>query len=136
VYEDGKENLIAKILERINKIGCKENVRIILFFDRYLTKYKNFVHEYKCINEEPHIIVRLPLFSRIDIKLFIKNIDLSGSIIGYIPFSKSESIAKAQRGFMFKNVPSFELEQADRLSSLSLDDGFDELIMYSVTQGI
>ncbi|OUR84743.1 hypothetical protein A9Q75_01485 [Colwellia psychrerythraea] len=135
IYEDEKDLAINKVIKRINKFSIAEDSCVVLFIDRYLCSFDNFVKQYKSSNIGPTIIVKLPLFTRTELKLFSKKIQGEALINIYVPFSDSETTIKAQRAFLFRSIPEPEINSADRMAFPSIIDGHNMVSIFRIYQG-
>lgn len=134
-FEDAKDNEIFKIREKLIKFSDVPNVHVVIFSDRYLSRFSTFVDNYIGNPTETALIVRLPLFSRSEILNFTKYLPAGFRRSIYIPYCASDSDKKAQREFMFQKLPAQEAKGADNADSVSITWGFDEVVVFKIRQG-
>ncbi|MGZ4996682.1 MAG: hypothetical protein ACXV8J_02470 [Methylobacter sp.] len=135
VFEDEKEVAIEKALKRINKLCESEESRLVIFVDRYISRFSSFVDTYRCRNNGIHIIIRLPIFTRTELKIFLGKLTHNRPTSIYIPYCDSKAVIKAQRNFLFRNIPSSELTQADMAFTPLISEGFEEVSWFRIKQG-
>lgn len=135
IFEDAKDAAIEKSLKRINKLSEADDSNLVIFMDRYISSFKHFVAGYRCSGAGTYIIARLPIFTRTELKMFMRKLSHKRPASIHIPFCDSKSVVQAQRGFLFRKVPVPELEQADRAYTPSISDGFEQVVIFSVKQG-
>lgn len=133
--EDQKENAFLKIIKNINQINKINNTVVILYIERYLASFEKFSDSFSCENFENAVIVRAPIFSRTELNLFIKKITNLPKIIICYPQSTNDITMRAQRQFLFRNVPECELNAADSMPQPLIQDGYDQVILLQVRQG-
>lgn len=134
-FEDEKESAINHMITKLNKLSVNRKVIIIIFMERYLCSFNKFVQSYVFNSNVLHLFVRLPVHSRSELKLILKNLNDQTKIQIYIPYSQSDVISKVQRQFFFKNIPESELQAADKAFIPSVQDGFDKVCQYQIHQG-
>lgn len=134
-FEDEKETAINCMIKKLNKISVNRKVIIIIFMERYICNFKKFVQHYVFNSDNLHIFIRLPIHSRSELKLILNKLENQPEIKIYIPHSPSDAITKIQRQFFFKNIPTSELQAADKAFIPSVQDGFDTVYLYRINQG-
>lgn len=134
-FDDKKDLAIATTLKSINKLAIAKKCSIVLFAERYSARFSIFFENYQCRDDSTHLIVRLPVFDRTELKAFLDGLPPTQSLSIHIPFSKSKSEVSAQRGFYFRNIPNFELDAADAADPVAMTLGFDEIVHYKLRQG-
>lgn len=135
ILEDAKDAAIEKSLKRINKLMEVDDSNLVIFMDRYISSFKHFVTGYRCRGIGTDIIARLPIFTRTELKMFMRKLSHKSPTSIHIPFCESKSVVQAQRGFLFRKVPVAELEQADKAYTPAISDGFEQVVIFSVKQG-
>ncbi|EAQ97953.1 hypothetical protein [Congregibacter litoralis] len=135
VLEDEKDRALAGVLKKVNKLASVGDAHVVLYVDRFLASFDEFASSYRTSSKGQVIIVRLPIFSRTELRLFAKNIYVKATKEIWIPHCASETVTKAQRKFSFRDVPDVEKEAADHLATPSLNDGFQRVCSYEVRQG-
>lgn len=134
-FEDNKDERIFKLTEKINKLLIVGECKVILFIDRYISSFEKFTNEYHCEGPQTHIFVRLPLFSQMECKDFLKHLDKKGNVFVHFPFCESEVTSRAQRTFHFRNIPPSEAAAADKAQLPSWKDGFSNICASIVKLG-
>lgn len=136
-FEMAKSSEIRKIRDKLDKYAGTPNVHVILFADRYISRFKTFVDSYTSLSNEVSIIVRLPLFSRSEFQNFLKPLSPEFKRSIYIPYSNSDIEKKAQRVFIYQKfpLPPTEIKGADHADTPNIAWGFDEVVFYKIKQG-
>jgi AcrR family transcriptional regulator len=134
-FEVAKDAAMENLLKKINTLCRPGGVKVVLVVDRYLINFEKHVDRVRVQLPGTVAIVRTPILSRPELKMFAGKIMSATSISVHFPVSSSESVSKAQRHFLFRNVPSRETEAADRMSAPTVQDGFEEVLMVRVRQG-
>lgn len=134
-FEDKKDIAIENLIKSICKLALKNNCNIILFAERYVSRFSSFFENYACANDNLHIIVRLPIFYRAELQIFIDKLPPTQNISIHIPYLDNKSIKKAQRSFYFSSIPKFELDCADNADAIPMSLGLDSIIQFRVKQG-
>lgn len=136
-FEMKKSSEIKNIRDKLANYLGTPDVHVILFADRYISRFSTFINSYTSLRNEVSLIVRLPLFMRSEFQNFLKYIpaDFKRSI--YIPYSNSESEKKAQRVFIYQKfpLPPTETKGADSADTPNIAWGFDEVVFYKIKQG-
>ncbi|MNG12878.1 hypothetical protein D3C84_965150 [compost metagenome] len=108
---------------------------IVVFQERYISDFGSFC---KTINPRPdHVLValQLPLYSRAEIQLIVKELTPVASISIYVPYSSSEAVIASKRKFIYRGVPEEELKDADEARVPLMDWGFDSIQVKRIKQG-
>jgi hypothetical protein len=136
-FEMAKSSEIRKIRDKLDKYAGTPNVHVILFADRYISRFRTFVDSYTSLHNEVSLIVRLPLFSRSELQNFLKPLSPEFKRSIYIPYSNSDSEKKAQRVFIYQKfpLPPTEIKGADHADTPNIAWGFDEVVFYKIKQG-
>ena len=134
-FEVAKDAAMENLLKKINALCRAGDVRLILVVDRYLIDFEKYVNRVRVKATGTVAIVRTPILSRPELKLFVGKIRSATSISVHFPVSTSEAVSRAQRQFLFRHVPSSETEAADRMPAPTVQDGFEEVLMVRVRQG-
>lgn len=133
-YLDLKDNEIAKIISKTNAFKSK-HTRLVIFLERLICDFSSFVDSLPpSLSDE--IVIRLPLYSNIEIKSFISSITLPGAKIIYVPECLSISESSAQRKFRSINVPKQEVTHASKAEHVYVFKGIEQVIHYVVSPGI
>ncbi len=131
-FEDGKEDKIQRALSRVNKFTQLDDSKVVIFIERYISSFDSFVDKYLCRDDKTYIFIRLPIFTRTELRLFVKGLKFNRPITVHIQFSNSETTTKINRRFLFRNIPEMELEQADKCYIPTDSDGFNEIVIAKV----
>ena len=137
VFEESKNAQLRKIRDKLSTYADSPNVHVVLFADRYISRFKTFAERYVSQREETCLIVRLPLFSRSEVKNVTSSLPRRFKVSIHVPYSESESEKKANRVFLLKGLvlPPEETRAADHADSPSINWGFDEVTFFRVKQG-
>lgn len=134
-YLELKKAAIQRIQEKINKFLRKEPVPVVIFQERYLNRFDKFVNAEFARATNPRIVACIPLFSRSELKAFVVGLKGATMVEVYAPHSDSDVVMKAQRKFLFHDVPAFEFKTADKEPFPTVYDGFNRVIVFKVEQG-
>ena len=134
-FEVAKGAAMTALLKKINTLCRPGQVRVILVVDRYLISFEKHVERIRAQLTGTVAIVRTPIVSRFELKLFVEKIVSGTSVSVHFPVSTSDSISKGQRQFLFRDVPAGEKDAADRMALPTVQDGFDEVLVVRVRQG-
>lgn len=132
VLDDEKESAIEKLANKARQFLSANDVRVVLYIDCYLCRFKRFLsHHFQPLADS--LVIRLPLYSREEINAFVEQLCTKRPIDVYVPICESEVTKKALRQFFMKHVPVPELEIADRsLVIPSYREGFDTITVFRV----
>jgi hypothetical protein len=133
--EDAKDEEIRKIREKLITFSSVSNVKVVIFSERYLSRFSTFADNLVIPEHETALIVRLPLFSRNEILNFTKHLPKQFKTSIHIPYCSSELEKRAQREFMFRNLATEEAKSADIADAVSISWGFDEVVHFKINQG-
>lgn len=136
-FEESKNAQLRKVRDKLNTYADSANVHVILFADRYISRFKTFADRYVGPREETSLIVRLPLFSRSETKNFTDALPRRFKVSIHVPHTASESEKKAHRVFMLQGLllPAEEVRGADTADAPNINWGFDEVTFFKVHQG-
>ena len=136
-FEIEKSEIIESNAEKIKKmINNAVSTRIIIYIERYISSYENFVKNYRTDYNGLIIIVRLPIYNRTELKLFTKRFSKNCYIEVFIPYCDKAVVTKAQRLFFVRNVPDIELDAAEnKFQYPNIYDGYDRVTVEKVHQG-
>ncbi len=136
-FEQEKSDQVRKIREKLNKYVGTQNVHVILFADRYISRFKTFADRYTSLTAEVSLIIRLPLFTRSEIVAFLKHIPSGFKRSIHVPYSDSDAEKKAQRVFIYQKypLPQKEIKWADDADTPNIAWGFDEVVFFKIEQG-
>ncbi|MFJ2548821.1 hypothetical protein ACIOVF_20440 [Pseudomonas sp. NPDC087612] len=134
-YEDAKDTEIQKAIKTVNSLPDSQNADVVIFQERYISDFNLFCK--KIYPRESHTLValQLPLYSREEIQLVVKEIRPINSISIHIPYSSSDAVISAKRQFSFRDVPAEELQDADTAKTPLMDWGFDSIQITRIKQG-
>lgn len=132
VLEDEKEVAIEKLGKKARQFLSANDVRVVLFIDCYLCRFKRFLS----YHFQPHadsLVIRLPLYSREEINRFVEQLETNRPIDIYVPVCESKVTKKALRQFFMNHVPVEEIKLADDSLMLpSHHEGFDTVTIFRV----
>jgi len=136
-FEESKSAQLRKIRDKLNKYADSPNVHVVLFADRYISRFKTFAERYVSHREETCLVVRFPLFSRSEVKMFTGALPRGFKVSIHVPHCESESVRKANRTFLLQGLvlPQQEIRAADTADSPSMSWGLDEVSFFKVQQG-
>jgi len=135
VFEDRKEQALDNVLTKINKLCRTSDSVVVIFTERYISSFQAFADEYIAKSDTQHIIIRLPIYTRAELKVFISKLSNTSSIKIHTPYCESQGVVKAQRAFHFRNVPDFEAKAADQAHTVTMDPAIDEICIFKIRQG-
>ncbi|BBI43205.1 hypothetical protein [Pseudomonas syringae] len=135
-FEDAKTMELKSIREKFARFETMPNVHVVLFADRYICRFNQFAENY-CAVGETSLIIRLPLFMRVEIANFLKHIPANFKKSLYVPYLPLEVERKAQRVFNFKQnpLPTEEAMAADGADTPKMEWGFDQIVTFKIRQG-
>jgi len=131
-YLDAKGKELNKIISKVN--AFTGDTHIVLFLERYLSDFRDFL-DYLPAPRSNQIVLRVPLFTSLEIKNLTKKITTPGSKHIYIPEAPSTAAAKAQRAFRAFSVPEEELKQAERPEAIYLFSEIDQITNFTAASG-
>jgi AcrR family transcriptional regulator len=134
-YEDHKDEKLLEIVQRINKLPNPEHIDTLLFQEKYISDFQQFCKRTFPSKNRLLIVIRLPLYSQEEIKLFIRSLRPISSFSIYVPYSASEAIISAKRQFSFRDTPPEELAYADNAKLPLMSWGFDSIYVTKIKQG-
>ncbi|MDV3055456.1 hypothetical protein [Pseudomonas paracarnis] len=136
-FEDAKEAELMAIREKFARFTSMPDVHVVLFADRYISRFRNFASQYAALPGETCLIIRLPLFSRAEINNFIKHIPAAFKKSLHVPYMLLDTERKAQRVFIYQRnaLPEQEIRAADNADAPSMTWGLDELVFFKVPAG-
>lgn len=123
LFESENDAAIEQIIKSTNKL-CSYNTVVVVFVDRYLCSFEKFVDNYIFSSQSPHLFVRLPVHTRTELRIALKKFNTKAVLKLYMPYADSETTQKAQRRFYYNEVPSIELEAADKAYLPTISDQF------------
>lgn len=135
-FEDAKTMELKSIREKFARFETMPNVHVVLFADRYICRFDQFAANYTA-TDETSLIIRLPLFMRVEITNFLKHIPANFKKSLFVPYLPLEIERKAQRVFNFKQnpLPSEEAMAADTADAPKMEWGFDQIVTFKIRQG-
>lgn len=142
LQDDQKEKFEILKDAELQKLAAKASLytddraySLVIFLDLYLCNFQKFAEQHPGHPNKTHVYIRLPIYSVVEMRLFIKKLTKSASISLYVPHCRSESEKSAQRKFHFRKIPQIELAQADQSPTYKLEHGFTQVTHYTVVQG-
>lgn len=133
--ENEKTDVITKKLARLYKLCEAGSYTVFVFVDRYLSNFEKYVVRIRALQIESCIVIRLPIFNSTEIKMMLKKLPIRTRVVLHIPICHSEAVIKAQRKFLFKDIPEVEFEASDKMTLPSIRDGYSEVDFCRVDQG-
>jgi hypothetical protein len=130
-----KDKAINAMQQKVLKILRHGTIRVVVFQELYLCSFEKFIDRNFSKNSMSIVIINLPIYSRIDLKEFIKVLKGAVPLELYAPHCESEAVINAQRGFLFRNIPEFEFKASARESLPTIHDGYDRVTIFRVAQG-
>ncbi|WP_349733427.1 hypothetical protein [Pseudomonas jessenii] len=131
-YLDAKDKELAKIVAKVNEFTGDSHM--VIFLERYISDFDHFLDTLPA-SRTTQIVVRIPLFTSLEVKNLVKKITVSGYKHIYIPESLSRAEAAAQRRFRAFNVPEKELASAERSEAIYLFKEIDQIISFAAASG-
>lgn len=131
VFEDEKESAIQLMSNKAKRFLNVEDRRVVLFIDRYLCRFERFL-SFHFQPSADSLVIRLPLFTRTEISMFVKGLAIANPIDIYVPICESVATTTALRRFYNNHVPPEELNWADKLYIPSFQDGYDSITVFRV----
>jgi AcrR family transcriptional regulator len=131
-YLDEKSREIIKLIDKVNQHE-NSSTQLIIFMERFICDFDDFIAQLPvpCTTE---IVIRLPVFSSMEIKNHVRNIK-NASISIHVPECSSIAEAVAQRAFRAKKVPIEELSAAEKADHVHLFKGIARIIHFNATSG-
>lgn len=112
IFIELKNKCTEKTINKINTIADNNTSSVVLFIDRFISRFDKFADQFNSTINSQVILVRFPIFDQYLIKSYLAQLDVR-SVKLIIPVCDVESIIKTQRAFFVRNVPHFELKNAD-----------------------
>lgn len=136
-FEDAKEAELIAIREKFARFTSMPDVHVVLFADRYVSRFNKFAERYTTLPDETCLIIRLPLFSRAEINNFIKHMPSTFKKSLHVPYMPLDTERKAQRVFIYQRnaLPEQEIRAADSADTPSMTWGLDEIVSFKVQVG-
>lgn len=136
-FEDAKELELRAIREKFTRFASTPQVHVVLYAERYISRFSQFATNYSGPIDETSLIIRLPLFTRVEINNFIKHIPTNFKKSLYVPYMQLEVERKAQRVFIFQqnSLPPQEIQAADGADTPNISWGLDQVVFFKTQQG-
>ncbi|NMX83555.1 hypothetical protein HBO10_28985 [Pseudomonas sp. WS 5503] len=134
-YYSAKATAIAKLKEKLQRILRKGVVRVVLFQNRFISSFDKFVDSHYSASEGSLVVVDLPLAARSEIRDFLRGLSGAKPLEIFVPHCDSEATIKAQRGFLYGQIPVPEFRSFDKESLPTIQDGFDRVVVHKIAQG-
>lgn len=134
-YENAKDAAIQKTIQTVKNLPKPENIDVLLFQEKYISDFGLFCKKVFPSENRTLVVIQLPIYSREEIQILIKNLKPAYSISIYVPYSSSEAIISAQRQFYIRDIPLEELKYADEAKPPLISWGFDGLQSIKIKQG-
>ncbi|EJM56177.1 hypothetical protein [Pseudomonas sp. GM48] len=136
-----KNKCAEKTINKINTIVDQNTSIVTLYIDRFISRFEKFADQYNQNDTSAAILVRFPIFDQYLIKSYLVQLDIRARVQIILPVCDVESIIKTQRAFFVRNVPHFELKNADDfgLQDISLKRcrtmGITAVLFNQISQG-
>lgn len=130
-----KQEALDKMQHKILKILKHGTIRVVVFQERYLCSFDKFVERIFSRSSSSVLVINLPLYSRVEMREFLRSLQGAMPLEVYAPHCDSEAVIKAQHGFMFNQVPGFELKAAAKEPYPAISDGYDKVTVFRIAQG-
>ncbi|MCK8664846.1 hypothetical protein M1M11_08105 [Pseudomonas azerbaijanoccidens] len=134
-FEDRKEQMLEVVLTKVNKLCRTSNSDVVIFTERYISSFQAFADKYVAKTDTQQIIIRLPIYTRAELKAFIGKLSSPATVKIYTPYCESQGVIKAQRAFHFRSVPDFEAKAADQAHTVTMDPAIEEVCTFKIRQG-
>ncbi|MBA1243837.1 hypothetical protein [Pseudomonas japonica] len=134
-FEALKDTELQKLAAKASQYTDDSLYSLVIFLDLYICNFQKFAEHHPRDPDKTYVYIKLPIFSVLEMRLFLKKIAKSSSIFLYVPYCKSEHEKSAQRKFHFRQIPEIELTQADQSPTYKLEHGFTQVTHYTITQG-
>lgn len=134
-FEIAKDKAIDALITKINILAKSKKTVVVLYIDRFLAQFENYVEVTPRRMFDDCVVVRLPIFSRHELKLFAVKVKGASKLVVHFPICVNDLTKRAQRNFLFRDVPLIEREAADRMLPPQIEDGFDDILMMAINQG-
>ncbi|UCP11527.1 hypothetical protein K5R88_07805 [Pseudomonas sp. MM213] len=108
-----KNKCAEKTINKINTIVGHNTSSVVLYIDRFISRFEKFADQFNPYDSSAAILVRFPIFDQYLLKSYLAQMDVRARVQVIIPVCDVESIVKIQRTFFVRNVPHFELRNAD-----------------------
>jgi hypothetical protein len=135
VFEEQKDAEVDGMLKKINALCRTGPTLVALFVDLYMSSFSKYADRFATSFDGKVLLVRTPIFSRAELKIFAAKIVSATSIEIHAPFCANESIKKAQRKFLFRDVPEIELQAADKMQLPQMQHGYGKVVVFQAQQG-
>ncbi|MBF8742124.1 TetR/AcrR family transcriptional regulator [Pseudomonas guariconensis] len=132
-YLSEKSKEISKIIEKVNQHES-QSTSLIIFVDRFISNFEDFI-AYLPAPRKTEIVMRLPVFSSMEIKNLLRKINRK-SIFIYVPECPSVAETAAQRKFRAGNIPSEELLSAEKADHVHLPKGVEQVVHFTATSQV
>lgn len=136
-FDADKQREVDVALSQVERLCRAAATVVVIYAERYLSNFQKFAESYmpspSKLQDMPHVILRLPTFNRgllaTDVSKF-----KAESVQVFVPDCIDLAIRKSQR-FRFRNVPSDELQAADKAHSIPLSDAIHSVCTFIVNEG-
>ncbi|WP_324727308.1 hypothetical protein [Pseudomonas chlororaphis] len=132
-YLGEKSKEIAKVIKKVNQHE-NPSTRLIIFVDRFISNFEDFLGQLPA-PRATEIVVRLPVFSSMEIKNHLRKIN-KNSICIHVPECTSVAESTAQRKFRANNAPAEELMAAEKADHVHLFKGVDQVVHFSINSRV
>lgn len=133
-YYGDKALAVTKLKEKLQKFLKKGVIRVVIFQNRFISSFDKFL-EKNFHTADAVVVIDLPLASRSEIRDFVRGLVDARPLEIFVPYCDSEATIKAQRGFLYGQIPVPEFRSFDKEPLPSIHDGFDRLVVSKIAQG-
>lgn len=134
-YLSLKRKAIDAMQQQVLRILKQGTIKVIVFQERFLCSFDKFVDHHFSKSSASLIVINLPVYSRSEMKEFMRALKGAIPLELFIPFSDSDAVINAQRGFLFRNVPAFEFKSMAKEPLPTIQDGYDKVSVFRIAQG-
>lgn len=135
VFLDLKLKAVERVKQKLERFLHKGNLRVIIFQQKYLSSFDKYVQSNFSNETESMVVVNLPLASRLELRDFVKGLKGAKPLEIHVPHCEGDAIIRAQRTFLYGQIPDFEFKIFEKQSLPTISDGFDRVVVFKVTQG-
>lgn len=135
VYYEAKTIAVTKLKEKLQKFLKKGVIRVVIFQNRFISSFDKFVEKSFNPASDAVVVIDLPLASRSEIRDFVRGLVDARPLEIFVPYCDSEATIKAQRGFLYGQIPVPEFRSFDKEPLPNIQDGFDRVIVSKIAQG-
>jgi hypothetical protein len=133
-YYRDKTLAVSRLKEKLQKFLKKGVIRVVIFQNRFISSFDKFL-EKNFDPTEAVVVIDLPLAARSEIRDFVRGLVDARPLEIFVPYCDSEATIKAQRGFLYGQIPVPEFRSFDKEPLPNIQDGFDRVVVSKIAQG-